>query len=108
MGWKEMARQRAGSVGGVGAMDDGELCVGGGRPDSGKLRCSLYILSGYPSTLYISVASLLSKKPQGRGLAVGIPLLRGKRCFKVPRGRESWGGGANPDMMAEAVAGGRA
>lgn len=59
MGWKEMARQRAGSVGGAGSMDDGELCVGGGRPDSGKLRYSLYILGGHPSTLYISVASLV-------------------------------------------------
>ena len=28
MGWKELARQRAGRVGGVGSRDDAELCVG--------------------------------------------------------------------------------
>ena len=43
MGWKELARQRAGRVGGVGSRDDAELCVGGGRPDSGKLRGSRWV-----------------------------------------------------------------
>ena len=57
MGWKELARQRAGRVGGVGSRDDAELCVGGGRPDSGKLRGSPSILGGYPSTLDLSVAT---------------------------------------------------
>lgn len=32
-GWKEMARQREGRVGGAGSTNDGEFCVGGGRPD---------------------------------------------------------------------------
>lgn len=33
MGWKEMARQREGRVGGAGSTDDAEFCVGGGGPD---------------------------------------------------------------------------
>lgn len=49
---------------------------------------------------------LLPKKPQGRRVAVGSPLLRGKGCFQAPL--ESCGGGADHDWKAEAGAGGRA
>ena len=40
-----------------GRENDAEFCVGGCRPDSVKLRYSLYLAGGYPCTLPIAVAA---------------------------------------------------
>lgn len=38
---------------------------------------------------------------------MGNPLVRGQGYFQVPEGRASQGGEMNPDVMAEAGAGGK-
>lgn len=104
MGWKEMAGQREGREGGAGSADDGEFCVGGGG-DRTRRSWRYTLLAVIPASFQLPQRPL-PKKPQGRSVAVGFPLLRGKGCFQVPPG--VLGRRANHAVMAEAGAGGRA
>lgn len=70
MGWKKTARPREGGGRG-GLQNDGEL-VWVDADLTAKLRCSLYIMGCYPSTLSIAVAAL-PKEPQGWSIALRIP-----------------------------------